>query len=258
MLSWICPDCGCDCAPTDQECPDCSDLVQAGMVALARAVEEHRNACPQLPVIPIQDRVAAPPPSIVPRAALALVTLRCDEPLPEDMPASPPLLPVLSAASEQPVMAIPPPPEQQPVKQRAMLPGGLISVMVATNLSLGGAAIIRNMESDHKAQAASTQPASTSDANIEVTALRVLGGPRYGSHLQYVVVNHSSTALSNARLRIDVLSTSASRPLFTMNVTVTELAAFASREMTTAIQDAQATEIPDWGHLKADVQLLGQ
>src|SRR5579872_4261338 len=108
MLSWICPDCGCDCAPTDQECPECSDLVQAGMVALARTVQEQRDSFPAPPEIPLQDRVpgvrhsieARPPVPAAPRFA---------EPEPQPIAASRPILPMSSGELErhQPPPVIP-------------------------------------------------------------------------------------------------------------------------------------------------------
>src|ERR1039457_4157757 len=55
MVSWICPECACECAPTDHECPDCSDLVQAGMLALAHTVQTQLDSLPPPP--PVQDMV---------------------------------------------------------------------------------------------------------------------------------------------------------------------------------------------------------
>ena len=259
MLSWICPDCGCDCAPTDQECPDCADLVQAGMVALARAVEEHRKSFPREPEVPVRDLLPMPELSIVPRSA-APAPPRIVELLPA-IEAPSVVLPVASEVPDNPVPLFVPLPEAEPEPRRFSVPGWLISLLVATGLSLGGAAVIRNMEKDHKAEAASPQASLPSDSNIEVTALRVLGGPRFGSQLQYVVVNHSATALAKTKLRIDVHSLnlqSSAHPLFTINVQVTGLGPFASREMTAPIEDVQAGELPDWGHMKAQVQVVGQ
>lgn len=267
MLSWICPDCGCDCAPTDQECPDCSDLVQAGMVALARAIQEQRDSFPPPPEIPLQDLVPGPRHSIEARPPVPAAP-RYVEPQPEPISPSRPMLPSASQAPEEnALLAAPLPPSvpmpmPMPVKtaRRAILPGWLISVMVATILSLGGAALIRNMETEHKAEAASTGqagavPTEASDRTVEVTALRVLGGPRFGWQLQYIVVNHSATDLGNLNLRIVVRSTNSRAPLFTVSAVVTELAAYSSREMTSEIQDVRATDLPEWDRLKAEVQV---
>src|SRR5437773_9699546 len=51
MVSWICPECACECAPTDHECPDCTDLVQAGILALANTVQTQLDVLPPPPGI---------------------------------------------------------------------------------------------------------------------------------------------------------------------------------------------------------------
>src|SRR5258707_1455023 len=56
MVSWICPECACECAPTDHECPDCTDLVHAGMLALAQTVQTQLGSLPPLP--PVQGLVS--------------------------------------------------------------------------------------------------------------------------------------------------------------------------------------------------------
>src|SRR5258707_14673894 len=55
MVSWICPECACECAPTDHECPDCTDLVHAGMLALAQTVQTQLGSLPPPP--PVQSLV---------------------------------------------------------------------------------------------------------------------------------------------------------------------------------------------------------
>ena len=258
MLSWICPDCGCDCAPTEQECPECADLVQAGMVALARTIEEEHRSVPPDPQIPMQETLLGPPPSIAPRCVLA--TARQIEPEPEPVEGSAPVRPRMSETTEAPQVPAIAVPQPEQAHRRAALPGWLISLIVATVLSLGGAAVIRNMEGDHKAQAASGA-ASSGDSSIEVTGLRVLGGPRFGSQLQYIVVNHSATQLANVNLRINVLSTasnSTGRPLFSISTSVNSLGPYSSRELSSDIEDVQAAQIPDWGRLKTQVEIVAQ
>jgi hypothetical protein len=267
MLSWICPDCGCDCAPMEQECPDCSDLVQAGMVALARAIKEQSDSWQPPPEIPLQDRVPGRPYSIAARSAPPAAPRSFDL-QPEPISPRRPVLPLSSGGWAR--LAPPVAPLRVPEKSwnRVTVPGWLISVLVATALSLGGAAVIRNMETEHKAEAASLGAhqagaisQETSDQAIEVTALRVLGGPRFGFQLQYIVVNHSPTALANTALRISVRSTGAratAQPLLTISAVVTGLAPFSSREMATDIEEVQATNFPDWEHLKAEVQVAKQ
>jgi hypothetical protein len=269
MLSWICPDCGCDCAPTDHECPDCADLVQAGMLALAKGVQEQLVSLPPPVEIPLGDRVPGGFRSIEPRAALA-GPLRAIDPLPE-LPDLRPFLPgpIATARDRQPQTPPPPPilealPEPGPLGPRRKIPGWLLSLIVATILSLGGAAIVRNMALETKSEAASPPAGQTSSAlgrSIEVTGLRVLENVQHTLQVRYIIVNHSDILVSNLSLRIAVRSTASSdsaKPLFTVSALVTGLAAYESREIIADIEDQASHEIPEWDHLKPEVQVENQ
>jgi len=228
------------------------------MVALARAVQEQRDSLPPPPEIPVQDWVPGPQHSIVARPAVATAP-RYVEPQPEPISPCRPVLPAASGGSERQAPPVMPLPVPGKTPGRVTLPGWLVSLLVATGLSLGGAALIRNMETEHKAKAASSDVHQS--GAIEVTALRVLGGPRFGSQLQYIVVNHSPTALANLTLRITVRATdsrASAPPLFTISAWVSGLAPFASREMTTDIEDIQATDVPEWDRLTTEVQVEKQ
>lgn len=283
MLSWICPDCGCDCAPSDNECPDCADLVQAGMLALARAVQTHRDTAPPPPEIPMHDRLPGGLQPVAPRQA------------PQPPPRSPelelqsssrvaPLIPLSSGGlaetqipeppvpeirtAELPAVAVPAP-APLPVKKdghparRSKVPGWLLSLIVATILSLGGAAIVRNMAQAGRADApapasqAASAPQVAFASYVEVTGLRVMVDLKRTSQLRYIIVNHSSTLLSNLALRVSVHSGSASsKPLFTISALVTGLAPYESREMVTEIDDLATKEIPEWDRLKPVVHVV--
>src|SRR5579872_703242 len=85
MVSWICPDCACECAPTDYECPDCADLVHAGLLALANTVQTEHDSLPAPP--PVQG--LAQPPAV------------------ESRPPGPlPVLPVAVEAEPQPIVGV--------------------------------------------------------------------------------------------------------------------------------------------------------
>ncbi len=272
MLSWICPDCGCDCAPTDHECPDCADLVQAGMLALAKGVQEQLVNLPPPIEIPLGDRVPGGFRSIAPRH-VARAVLCAIEPRPE-LPKLHPFLPSpLGVVEDQPQAPPPPPP---PVlvatppgapRKRARIPGWLLSFMVATVLSLGGAAIVRNMALENRSEAASTPVAQPSASQtgfartIEVTGLRVMGDLQHTSQVRYIIVNHSATLVSNLALRIAVHSTTSSnsaKPLFTVSALITGLAPYESREVMADIEDLSTRDIPEWDHLKPEVQVVTQ
>jgi hypothetical protein len=269
MLSWICPDCGCDCVPSDHECPDCSDLVRAGMLALAKSVQRHLSALPPPVEIPPQGllpRVFGP---ISPRPAAAFEPPSIAvEPQPASVPRA--LLPftsqtelqALSFASQQP----PPAPPAHP--RRHKIPGWLLSLLVATSLSLGGAAIIRNLAVENKSSAINTPapqqnglPQDALARVIEVTGLRIIVDPKHASQLRYIIVNHSPALLSNVALRIAVHSTASpagAKPLFTVSALITGLAPNESRDVVADIDDLLANDVPAWDRLKPEVLVIGQ
>ena len=221
------------------------------MVALARAIQEQRDSFPPPPEIPLQDRVPGPRYSIEARPPVAAAP-RYVEPLPEPIAPGRPLLPVASESLERQAPPVIPLPVPVKTRSHVSVPGWLISVLVATALSLGGAALIRNMETEHKAEAASPAVRKSGAAPIEVTALRVLGGQGSGSQLQYVVVNHSPTALENVMLRITVRasdSRASAPPLFAVSAAISGLGPFAAREMATNIEDVRVADLPEWDRL---------
>lgn len=154
------------------------------------------------------------------------------------------------------------------VKPRKGVPGWMMSVVVATTLSLIGGVLAHRYTSAQSAEAAPQMPSpSAAPASylftryVEVTGLRVVVDLKHRSQLHYIVVNHSSTPLPNIRLRLAVhpaTASAGSQPLFTVSSDVDALPAYASREIQTDINDLGPTAIPDWDNLKADVQVIAQ
>jgi len=154
---------------------------------------------------------------------------------------------------------------------RPAIPGWLISLVVATALSLGGAVVVRNMDRAHKAAAPVTVPVAEAPSQpqdafagfIEVTGLRMIADLKNGSRLHYVVVNHSAAQIANAQLQILVRSavpagSEAAKPLFTVSALITGLAPYESRDMTADVENLNTKEIPDWQFLKPEVRLISQ
>src|SRR5579884_2112220 len=77
MLTWICPDCNCECAPSDQQCPECSDITQAGVLSLARSMHQ-LSPTPGWDGLPLQGRIATPRPEIRPRRGIAVFLRHTD------------------------------------------------------------------------------------------------------------------------------------------------------------------------------------
>ena len=254
MLSWICPDCGCNCAPTDQECPDCTDLVQAGMLALAGALKSHLGQLPPPPEIPLQSLAPVPPPHIMPRPPAA------DAPrintAPEPVSGTPaPTLPRRFGIIDTQMAVAPAAPKVSKPARRSILPGWVVSLMVATGLSLGGAAVVRHMELTRRADAPITLPTGLARF-VEVTGFRVVADPQHGSRVQYILVNHSAATIPSMSLRIAVHSAAAeteSKPLFTISAVVNGLAPYESRELAATVDNVAAKDVPEWEYLKPEV-----
>jgi len=242
------------------------------MLALAEAVQAQLRALPQPVEIPLQDLVPGDLRAVEPRAPVASAP-RLIEPEPQAASFPRPLMPIAWVAP--PLETSPPLPEPaaQATAQRVKVPSWLVSLIVATVLCLGGAVMVRNMAADHKTETpvsfptsgvASGLPQNSPPQNafvqyVEVTGLRVLVDLKHTSQVRYLIVNHSQTLLSNLALRIVVHSTiapSGTKPLFTVSALVTGLAPYESREVVAEIEDLKATDIPDWDHLKTEVQVV--
>lgn len=161
----------------------------------------------------------------------------------------------------------PPPAPAVHTRQRHKIPGWLLSLLVATSLSLGGAAIIRNMTVENKSSGVSPSapqnglPQDALTRSVEVTGLRVIVDPSHTSRLRYIIVNHSGALLSNVALRISVHSTASpagTKPLFTVSALITGLAPNESRDVAVDIDDPGAKDIPEWDRLKPEVRVIAQ
>ena len=157
------------------------------------------------------------------------------------------------------------------------VPTWLISVTVVTVMVLGLASVMQNRPADRGAATPiSTAPVATPPAEpaaaapllpqhplaryVEVTGLRVVADLQHRSQLQYIVVNHSATAMSSLALEITVRSSVAQdsdkAPLFHVSAVVTSLGPYQSKEIRTDIDtQLQAKVLPEWENLKVDVQV---
>jgi len=153
-------------------------------------------------------------------------------------------------------------------------PPWVISLVAAMLLVLLVGSVMQNMGSSRDAKAASvpveagTQSPSTpeavpSDAHpfgryVEVTGVRVVADPQRRSQLQYLVVNHSNIQITGILLHINVRSAdpSSKAPLIQSSAVIPSLGAYESKEIRTDLDTQfRSSEIPDWDHLKVDVQV---
>ena len=156
-------------------------------------------------------------------------------------------------------------------RRKATLPAWTVSFLVALILFLGVGSVLQYLAGSHDASAAppSSQPSDPtgsvvqsgdqSSKLVEVTGLRVAIGPNRRPQLEFIVVNHSATQLSDVGLRIAVRSASSSTgvaPLFRVSTTIASLGPYQSREFRAELDpEVHATDIPDWQSLRADVHI---
>jgi hypothetical protein len=156
-------------------------------------------------------------------------------------------------------------------RKRTRLPAWTVSFMVALTLFLGVGTFLQHLGTNRDAKAATPsqapdEPVSNATAGeqpasklVEVTGLRVAMGPNQKPQLEFIVVNHSGTALSGVGLRIAVRSASSQpgvAPLFRVSTTIPSLGAYQSREFRAELDpEVHATDVPDWRSLRADVRV---
>jgi hypothetical protein len=157
-------------------------------------------------------------------------------------------------------------------------PAWLISLFAAMLLVLFAGSMLQNMSASREAKAASVpveagaQSSATpeavvpSDAHpfgryVEITGVRVVADPQRHSQLQYLVVNHSNIQITGIALHINVRSAdpSSKAPLIQVSAVIPSLGAYESKEIRTDLDtQIRSSEIPDWDHLKVDVQITSR
>jgi len=161
-------------------------------------------------------------------------------------------------------------------RKRATVPAWFVSVLVATGLVLAAGSWLQYLAENRDAKAVPNVPQQPVQASagvsvaagagphplarfVEIAGLRVVADLNHKSQLQYLVVNHSATRLSDIALKIAVRSTSdssGSAPLFTVSVAVPSLGPYQSKEIKTDLDAGlRSASIPEWENLRADVQV---
>jgi hypothetical protein len=160
-------------------------------------------------------------------------------------------------------------------RKKTSLPAWTVSFIIAVTLFLAVGSLLQYLggNRDAKAAAATAPPQDQSASAIqtgehaasklvEVTGLRIATGANHRPQLEFIVVNHSATPLSDIGLQIAVRSASANAgnagvaPLFRVSTTVASLGAYQSREFRAELApEVHATDVPDWQSLRADVRI---
>jgi hypothetical protein len=160
-------------------------------------------------------------------------------------------------------------------RKKTSLPAWTVSFVIALTLFLAVGSLLQYLggNRDAKAAAATAPPQDQSASAIptgehaasklvEVTGLRIATGANHRPQLEFIVVNHSATPLSDIGLQIAVRSASSNAgnagvaPLFRVSTTVASLGAYQSREFRAELApEVHATDVPDWQSLRADVRI---
>jgi len=153
--------------------------------------------------------------------------------------------------------------------QRA-IPGWLVSFLVMLGLVLLGTALFNSLPDQHSKADAKSLPVDTpapvvQSAShplahyIEVTGFRIVVDLSKKSEIHYLVVNHSSAALSDLTVYVTLRSAGAKPgqpPVSRFSFRSPDLAPFESKEMTSPIEKVtRSVAVPDWAELRADVQV---
>jgi hypothetical protein len=97
--------------------------------------------------------------------------------------------------------------------------------------------------------------------SVEVAGVRIVTGPNKKPQLQYIVINHSSSELTDLNIHIAVRSVEAlaDAPLFSVSSLVPALGPNQSKEIRTDLNSSvQVSAIPDWQSLRTEVLIARQ
>ncbi len=244
MFTWICPQCGKEVPPHENECPYCHGTGE---------VEE--------PVVP----TLAPPPVSAP------------SPPPPREPAEPAPPPRYAAPEPTPPQS-PPAPEQQAYYEigdhHRGMPGWLVTILVAAVVT-GIGALLYFFVLPSKGNRAATQQESPFEAvpeggqpsavaarlsrHIEVTGFRLTEDAGRRAQCQFLVVNHSAADIGDLAGKVQLRTTEAGPdedPIAEFEFKTPKLGPYESVEFKTAVDTKlRAYELPDWQYLKATVEI---
>jgi hypothetical protein len=158
-------------------------------------------------------------------------------------------------------------------KPGSLLPGWLISLVVAISLLLAGVAVVFYIlpssspatggegASTQSQPAAMPAPAVAPQAlgkSLEITGFRIGVDLTNRTVVQYIVVNHSTREISNANVNVVVRSAHghfSRTPVVTFSFRLPAVGPLESREMTTVLESPlKPGDVPDWQSLRPEIQ----
>ena len=236
MFTWICPQCGGEVLPSQEDCPRCKPPAPVAAAPVAAPVPE-RPAAP----------VAAPAPAPV-----------APTPVSEPVPIPAPI------AAPAPTFGVSAPTyEAHPEHKSTGLRDIAVTLGVAVILLGGGYFYWTKNE---RAEKAVTEPKATMEdvkgakgnhplaKQIEVTGVR-LRMPKPGqAEVTMVVVNHSAAEIAGLTMDVVLGAKGTTKEVAVLSVKVKQLSPFGSAEVkATAKSEVSAIDIPDWQFLEPKV-----
>jgi hypothetical protein len=218
MFTWICPQCGGEVLPSQEECPRCAKLSK--------------------PVVPVAPAVVAPAPAVVAPAPAVVA----------------PIAPAVPAAAAYEHPAEP----RSTALRDLLVTVGVAAVLLGVgyfvwnrNEAREGKAEAPKTELENVKGGRSTHPLAK---QIEVTGLR-LRMPKPGqAEVQMVVVNHSAAEIAELSMDVVLGGKGSSKEVAAFPVKVKRLSPFGSSEVTArAKTEISAIDLPDWQFLEARV-----
>jgi hypothetical protein len=225
MFTWICPKCGGEVPPSQDECQRCKAAEQAAAQ----------------PAAPAQQQPPAMP------AAQA--------------PAEPSVYPQMPP---QPQFPAPPQHHfEHPAPRSHGLRDLLVTLGVAVVLLGGGYFVWQRMEkgdapeAEKKTELESVKGAKSTHPlakQIEVTGVRMRLPKKGEADIQLVVVNHSAAEIDGLSIDVVMGAKGTDKELAVFNVKVKRLGPFGSTEVSAkAKTDVSAIDLPDWQFLEPKV-----
>ena len=247
MFTWICPQCGGEVLPSQDECPRCSKLAQP--LPLKRHEEPAAAAVPpaQAPVPASVPQAPAPFPASVPQAPGAFPSS-----LPDSAPA-----PAFAAMAHSY--------QAHPEAPSTGMRDILVTVGVAILLLGGGYFLWMRGEGGEKhTKAAKTELETVKGGKrphpltkqIEVGGIRLRMTKQGQAEVQLVVINHSVADIANLTINVTLNAKGTGKEVAVFPVKVKRLGPMGSADVTAkATAEMSSIDMPDWQFLEAKFEI---
>lgn len=220
MFTWICPKCGAEVPPSENDCPNCRARARAaGTTSGVAASSQAPSDAPQPVIAPPAPRYTAP----------AAATPRS--------PLSPALVALVSAVGIVALLAI------------------LYVFVLPRGTATSGAGSGTALEKPGTAGERPVVNAHPLAKYIEITGLRVMEGGRGQAKIAFVAVNHSPADLPELDTRLTLAGNG--QTVFELPVTIPSIGPYESKDITASVKTTlKPYELPDWQTLKPTLQIL--